>query len=63
MPYLENIDELAEWLADKAGVWGSYADEEMEGHPEDCSCRLCWTIETKQRMRAAVHREDHNARL
>ena len=57
MPFVENVDELAEWLADECGVWGSYDDEAMAGHPDACHCRLCWTMDVKRRMREAVRRD------
>lgn len=54
---IEDLDALAEWLADEAYNWRIVADEGMQGHPEACPCRLCWTRDVKRRMRQAVRRE------
>lgn len=57
MPYIETVDELAESLADAVGRWGSCPDSEKASCTQTRSCRLCWTIAIKERMRQAVQRE------
>ena len=48
MPYIETVEELAEWIADKCNVWGcSEGDEE---HADNCNCRICFTNELKRRI-------------
>ena len=48
---IEEVDDLAEWLADAAQVWGSCPDSEQASCERETYCRLCWTIEVKKRMR------------
>lgn len=57
MPYLEDVDELAESLADAVGVWGGCPDTEQTSCTHEKFCRTCWIIMSTQRMRDAVHRE------
>ena len=56
MPFVESLDELAEWLADRCGIFGNAKDP--EDHPDDCPCRICFVIGIKQRMIDAVKREE-----
>lgn len=48
---LETLDDVVEDLADRFGVYGCGADED---HPKDCRCRICFTINWKDRILAAV---------
>lgn len=65
MPYLETIPELVEDIADMCGVYGS-PPEPIEGklmeHPENCNCRICFTIDLEERIRQAVKNEKILAR-
>ncbi len=54
MPYIENLDELVEDIADKCGVYGTPPEGD---HPEDCPCRMCFVIGFKDRIRALINRE------
>jgi hypothetical protein len=54
MPYIESVDELVEWIADKMGVYGTGPGDVPEGHPDNCPCRICFTIEMKERIYKAV---------
>ena len=58
---IEEVDDLAEWLADQAQVWGSCPDSERASCTRQTYCRLCWTMEVKQRMRQAVDDERQRA--
>jgi hypothetical protein len=51
---IEEVEDLTEWLADQVGMWGSCPDGEKDGCYQERYCRLCWTMEVKQRMRHAV---------
>ena len=59
---IEEVDDLAEWLADQAQVWGSCPDSEQSSCHQQRYCRLCWTMEVKRRMRATVREEMRRAR-
>jgi hypothetical protein len=64
MPYLENVDELAESLADAVGVWGACRDESPDGcHLWRAGCRVCWTMRIKARIRDAVQNEEKEAHV
>jgi hypothetical protein len=54
MPYIESVDELVEWIADKMCVYGVGPDDD---HPDDCPCRICFVIGMKDRIREAVKNE------
>jgi len=56
MPYYETIDELAEWIANIAGVYG--CGPEDDNHPNDCKCRICFVGDISARMREAVENEN-----
>jgi hypothetical protein len=62
MPYIETADELAEVLADLAGVYGCHDEERCSGG-EDLrySCRICWTSVVTDRIRGAVANEERLA--
>ena len=53
-PYLETPEELAEQIADWAGVYGAGPDGD---HPADCKCRLCFVGMVEQRIRASLANE------
>jgi hypothetical protein len=57
MPYLENVDDLAESLADGMGIWGGCRDESPDGCHLETWCRTCWVIAMKQRIQNAVTQE------
>ena len=59
---IEEVDDLAEWLADHIEIWGSCPDRERASCARQTYCRLCWTMEVKARMRQAVHGEVARAR-
>lgn len=48
MPYIETVDDLAEWLADKCGIWN--CGKEVGEHDEDCNCRICFIMDLKNRI-------------
>ncbi len=54
MPYIETPNDLAEHIADLAGVYGTKADDD---HPSDCSCRICFVIGMTERIRTAAENE------
>ena len=56
MPFIEAPDELAEWLADKVGVYGGH-DEKCDGPGAAKVCRICWTEDVIVRIRASVKNE------
>lgn len=56
MPYLETPDELADYLADRLGIYGSHVEDEAE------ECRICFTMAMAHRIRAAVENENQLAR-
>ena len=51
---IEEVDDVAEWLADQARVYGSCPDSEKDSCYQEKYCRTCWTIAVKQRIRDAV---------
>jgi len=60
MPMKETPDELAESVADMAGVYGA-ATAPPGGHDDDCGCRLCFTVEMARRIRESVANEEDRA--
>lgn len=48
---IETLDDIIEYLADYAGVYGSHDDDSDE---YNCKCRICWTSELKDRVLLAV---------
>ncbi len=58
MVQLETVEELAESIADAAGVYGcgcSNTDENgFENHPITCNCRICFVESMKERIWQAV---------
>lgn len=63
MPYLETPEELADKLADLAGVYGAHDEERCSGG-EDLRycCRICWVSVVQDRIREAVANEAKLAR-
>lgn len=70
MPYLEDVTELAEHLADLCGVYsqgilfvGLTPEESRQqedwivDHADACQCRMCWCGQIERRIRAAVAHE------
>lgn len=51
---METLDEIVEDLADKFGIYGCGEDED---HPTDCKCRICYTINMKDKLIEAVREE------
>ena len=54
MPYIENLDELVEEIADMCNVYGTPPEGD---HPQNCECRTCFTIGLADRIRALKVRE------
>ena len=55
MVQLETVDELAESLADIAGVYGCLPDDTgFSDHPIDCKCRICFVSNITERIQQAV---------
>ncbi len=50
----ETLDDIVEDLADKLGIYGPFP---VGDHPADCKCRICFTIEMKDRVEAAAELE------
>jgi len=49
---IETLDDVVEWCADQANVYGAHDDEDDEAcekHP----CRCCWTDGLRTRLEAA----------
>ncbi len=58
MPHLETPDELAEWVADWLGVYGSVLDDDHDARSHKASkCRVCFVAELAQRIRDSVENE------
>ena len=53
-PYIETQVELAEQIADWAGVYGAGPEGD---HPLDCKCRLCFVAMVERRIRESVANE------
>jgi hypothetical protein len=53
MPYIETPVELADYLADKIGIYGGHDDECTPQKP----CRCCWVSEMAERIRRTVKNE------
>ena len=56
MPFIETVCDLAEWLADKVGVYGAH-DEKCADPSSGQTCRICWTEEVEVRIRKSVENE------
>jgi hypothetical protein len=57
MPYVESVSELAEWIADKMGVYCEHDDQDEAydtDHDDGNQCRIGFTIEMGDRIRQAV---------
>ena len=61
MPYIETVDELAESIADRFGVYQDCTcgcqEDEFAFHHDECLCRFCFTGDLRLRIRAAVENE------
>ena len=66
MPHIEAVDDLAEYLADQMGIYGTACDVQDCGckdedglgdHSEDCKFRVCFTSEIRRRIRGSVENE------
>ena len=73
MPYVETVEELAEALADRLGIYNNgirfvghntaqsrqmYAEGCITvDHADDCQCRMCWCGRMEKRIRDAVANE------
>ena len=55
MPNLETLPELAEAIADMAGVYGGRLDS--GDHPYGCRCRSCFVEDMTERIRKACANE------
>jgi hypothetical protein len=49
---IEEFEDVIEYIADQAGIYGAHRDG------ESCPCRVCWTAAIKQRIVAAIKFED-----
>jgi hypothetical protein len=62
--HLETPGELADWLADKMGIYGDpncVNPTGIEGddmHDDDCNCRVFWVPRMADRIRSAVKNEE-----
>ncbi len=58
----ETVDDIVEEIADKIGVYeGKYSEEEKgagDGHPDDCDCRICFTIDLRHRLDQAYRNQE-----
>lgn len=61
MPNLETTDELADWLADKLGIYDDsrckFEDNDWH-HVSECQCRVWWVPQMADRIRRAVANEN-----
>lgn len=58
MPYIENVLDLVENIADWVGVWGGHDDScGTRGARIQDRCRVCFTDELEHRIRSAVDNE------
>ena len=53
---LETLQDIVEYLADQANVYGAHDDENDEAC-ETRPCRICWTEEVTERIWRAVRLE------
>lgn len=58
---IETLDDVIEYLADQAGVYGAHDDDD-EPDPKGKPCRSCWTSVVRLRIEAAVEIERKLAR-
>jgi hypothetical protein len=47
---IETLDDIIEELADLCGIYGAHDDKEPR------TCRVCWTLELRLRIDAAMRR-------
>ena len=52
---VETLEDVVEDLADKFGVYG--CGPENDDHPDDCRCRICFSIHWRDRIIRAVEVE------
>lgn len=61
MPYIETVDDLADILADRLGIYEDRRCQRNDSaditHVEHCSCRVNWVPAMADRMRQAVKNE------
>lgn len=57
---IETLDDIIEKLADQVGAYG--AGPESDEHPENCDCRICFTVGLRERIELAVQVEAKLAR-
>lgn len=55
MVELETVEDLAENIADMAGVYGTL--DYIGDHEDSCMCRVCFVIRMTERIRQAVANE------
>lgn len=57
MPNLETPDELADHIADLAGIYGAHGEEETSTCTDAKPCRVCFVSGMTDRIREAVRNE------
>lgn len=57
MPYIETPEELAEWFADRVGIYGAH-DEKCDGGLKKDMCRVCWVPMIADRIRQSVANQE-----
>jgi hypothetical protein len=60
MPYIENLDELVEEIADMCNVYGTPPED--GDHPQNCECRMCFVIGLRDRI-TALKEHEYEAKL
>ena len=58
---IETLDDVIEYLANQAGVYGAHDDENDEACKRK-PCRICWTEGVKLRIKEAVKIEEQLCR-
>jgi len=51
---IETIEDIVEELANGLGVYGTHGELHPDGQ---CECRVCFSMQLKERIRAAVEVE------
>ena len=54
---METPGELAEWLADQAGIYDDRRCYSDSGHVDQCLCRVFWVPDFTERIRQSVANE------
>ena len=60
MPIIETVDEIAEEMADKLGIYEASRKtmiDEWGNHDDQCDCRMCFVSKFTERLRGAVRNE------